>query len=353
MMPVDPTSDIHHDAAGWAIWLQAGAPFDPGRQSELLAWLDADPRHGDALSACLDLDAALDQMRTGSWAEGLIAEVEAELEEAEGGSVPRHAGSVVRPFAGLGWRSVALAASVLLFLAVTPFLVGSFLVGAPTPPAEQVVAEAFSTGRGEMQTRVLADGSTVTLNTASRIEVSFSDYERRIALPQGEALFEVTHDPSRPFIVAAGGYEVRAIGTAFNVYTRDDGRTMVTVVEGIVQAHDTVAPASPALLHAGDQVELAPGTPLPAPLRVDADLAVAWRSGRLVFDGRRLADVVDEFRRYGDITVEFADADVAEIAVSGVFDPRDSEAFFAALDRMGPVGIERGADRIQLYSTNE
>ncbi|RKR03749.1 FecR family protein [Maricaulis maris] len=347
MMPVDPTSDIHHDAAGWAIWLQAGAPFDPERQAALEAWLEVDPRHGEALSACLDLDAALEQMRFGGWAEDLIAEVEAELDHVA--PAPRPAGIV----AGLGWRPLALAASILLLLAVTPFLVGPLLVGTPTAPVEQVVAEAFSTERGEMQTRVLADGSTVTLNTGSRIEVSFSDRERRIVLPRGEALFEVSHDPSRPFIVAAGGYEVRAVGTAFNVYTRADGRTMVTVVEGIVQARDTVAQANPALLHAGDQVELAPGTPLPTPQRVDADLAVAWRSGRLVFDGRRLADVVDEFRRYGDIAVEFADPDVAEIAVSGVFDPRDSDAFFAALDRMGPVGIDRDVDRIRLYSSNE
>ena len=146
---------------------------------------------------------------------------------------------------------------------------------------------------------------------------------------------------------------MRAIGTAFNVYTREDGRTMVTVVEGIVQARDTVAAASAALLHEGDQVELAPGTPLPEPQRVDADLAVAWRSGRLVFDDWRLADVVAEFRRYGDIAVEFSDPEVADIAVSGVFDPRDSDAFFAALNQIGPVGTDRDADTIRLFSSNE
>ncbi|WP_417496079.1 FecR family protein [Maricaulis sp.] len=347
MMPVDPTSNIHHEAADWAIWLLAGAPFAPERRLELEAWLQADPHHADALSACLDLEAALEQVRTSAWAADLIDEVETELDGAAAG--------IPDPgiFARLGWRPVALAASILLLIAVTPFLVAPFLAGDPAAPNEVVIAEAFSTGRGEMQTRILTDGSTVTLNTGSRIEVSFTDRERRIALPQGEALFEVSHDPSRPFIVAAGGYEMRAIGTAFNVYTREDGRTMVTVVEGIVQARDTVAAASAALLHEGDQVELAPGTPLPEPQRVDADLAVAWRSGRLVFDDWRLADVVAEFRRYGDIAVEFSDPEVAEIAVSGVFDPRDSEAFFAALNQIGPVGIDRDADTIRLFSSNE
>ena len=347
MMPVDPTSDIHDAAAGWALWLQAGAPFDPGRQAELEAWLQADVCHADALSACLDLEAALEQVRTSAWAGDLIAEVEAGLDNITADAP--HPGL----FSGLGWRPVALAASVLLLLAVTPFLFGPLLGGEPAAPVEIVVAEAYSTGRGEMQARILADGSTATLNTGSRIEVSFSDRERRITLPRGEVLFEVAHDPSRPFIVAAGGYEVRAIGTAFNVYTRTDGHTLVTVVEGIVQARDTAAPASPTTLHAGDQVELAPGAPLPEAQRVDAGLAVAWRSGRLIFDDWRLADVVAEFRRYGDLAVEFSDPGVAEIAVSGVFDPRDSDAFFAALDQMGPVGIDRDADRIRLYTSNE
>ena len=141
MMPVDPTSNIHHEAADWAIWLLAGAPFAPERRLELEAWLQADPHHADALSACLDLEE-LDGAAAGIPDPGI--------------------------FARLGWRPVALAASILLLIAVTPFLVAPFLAGDPAAPNEVVIAEAFSTGRGEMQTRILTDGSTVTLNTGHR-----------------------------------------------------------------------------------------------------------------------------------------------------------------------------------------
>src|SRR5690606_26847429 len=86
---------------------------------------------------------------------------------------------------------------------------------------------------GEQRTVTLADGSVIELNARSRIKVRYADRERAIDLLQGQALFRVAKDPTKPFIVASGGTYVRAVGTQFDVYKKSVG-TVVTVVEGRV-----------------------------------------------------------------------------------------------------------------------
>ena len=80
---------------------------------------------------------------------------------------------------------------------------------------------------------MLNDGSVVTLNTSSAIEVSLVKSHRTVTLLSGEALFQVAHDTLRPFEVKTGDTTIRAVGTQFDVDSRTAGTT-VTVVEGKV-----------------------------------------------------------------------------------------------------------------------
>src|SRR5580658_10396570 len=75
----------------------------------------------------------------------------------------------------------------------------------------------FATGVGEQRLVRLADGSTVRLDTDTRIDVAMTGGARRVTLDRGQAFFDVMHDPARPFLVAAGPMTVRAVGTRFNV----------------------------------------------------------------------------------------------------------------------------------------
>ena len=92
----------------------------------------------------------------------------------------------------------------------------------------------YTTGVGEQKTIQLADNSVVQLNTNSRLEVDYSSDLRRLSLTQGEAHFDVAHNPQRPFEVLAGQGLVRAIGTAFTVHIRKID-VEVIVTEGTVE----------------------------------------------------------------------------------------------------------------------
>ena len=100
----------------------------------------------------------------------------------------------------------------------------------------QMQAPQFHTGKGEQRRIVLEDGSTVFLNTATRIEVDYTGQQRRIRLIQGEAWFDVRKDAKRPFVVEGDFATATAIGTSFTVRDTDEF-TKVAVTEGQVQVH--------------------------------------------------------------------------------------------------------------------
>lgn len=206
----------------------------------------------------------------------------------------------------------------------------------------------YSTSVGGISSIPLADGSVVTLNTASRIHVEFTPKERRVVLERGEAYFAVRKNPARPFVVVAGDQRIVDVGTQFSV-RRDPAGLRVVVTEGIVQLESPradiraargsiqgLAPQRLAEIH----VRLSAGA---VAFAQDGDLLVqkesvrqaeqmmSWRRGYLTFHDTTLADAVAEFNRYNLHHITIEDPQVAGIRISGTFRPTDYQAFVRLL----------------------
>jgi len=149
----------------------------------------------------------------------------------------------------------------------------------------------------------LADGSRIELNTGAALDVDYGADARRVSLARGEAFFDVTRDPSKPFIIKAGAGEVRVLGTAFSVAREGDG-ARVTVIRGKVRVS-----------LAGKHVDITPdqqvrfdGGALYAVRRVDADTLLAWSDGRLILRNQPLGEVLDAVDRYYPGAIVLTDA---------------------------------------------
>lgn len=222
--------------------------------------------------------------------------------------------------------------------------------------------EAYDTQLGEQLTVALQDGTRMTLNTATRVQVKFSPAQRKVALDGGEALFEVAKDSHRPFIVQVGGTEVVAKGTAFAVRftptARDGDALAVTLVEGKVDVRGVSAGAQPLSMVAGDRVRLghagqaaAPGKPRET-VTVDRpamDQVLAWRRGEVVFDDAPLAQALAEMNRYSRTQVGLADgAELARLRVGGTFRTGDSVAFAHAVASLHGLQVRERPDGVEL-----
>jgi transmembrane sensor len=215
----------------------------------------------------------------------------------------------------------------------------------------------YATAKGEQRRLTLADGSTVVLDTATRIEVALHDDQRLITLTQGQAFFDVARDPARPFRVFAGRDEIRALGTAFQVRF-ERGAARVVLEEGRVavfrggalKALELRAPAdrlgarkADVVLQPGQATELASAKPAKVE-PVDLSKTGAWRDGDLVFDDVPLSAAVAEVNRYGGREIVLGDPALARLRISGTFHTNRPETFVEGVTAALPVRLQEAGD---------
>jgi len=207
----------------------------------------------------------------------------------------------------------------------------------------------YQTGVGERSTITLTDGSKVTLNTRSRVEVNYMPDRRNITLIAGQALFEVAHNKARPFVVTAGPRQVTAVGTAFDI--RLDGqKVQVTMVEGKVK----VEPTRPTLLQkaVAPQQSLIAGQQLVATVdsigatveHADAAKTTSWREGRVVFADTPLPQAVAEMNRYLPSPILIGDPALSHFTVNGMFLTNQPMSFVGAVTAYYPVEARSNAN---------
>jgi transmembrane sensor len=202
------------------------------------------------------------------------------------------------------------------------------------------VYETYATAVGELKTIRLADGSSVTLNTASEVKVRLSGSERRIELLSGQASFEVAHDSRRPFVVNVRGAQVLALGTTFDVYRRERD-TVVTLIEGRVSVATGGAPIA---LAPGEQLTFGAAERAPMRSTVDARRVSAWRAGKLDFVETPLGEAIAEANRYSRLKIELRAPELAGARISGIFETGHNDIFAEGLRAYFGVRVHRAAD---------
>jgi transmembrane sensor len=325
--------EIDAMAAAW-IARRDAADGSAEVEQQLQEWIAADVRHR---AAYLRHNAAWDRLRV------------VERLRAFDGPIDPYLLAPKRP--ARWWRHaarLASAASLAAGMTATGWLAWRLLA-----------SDVYVTGVGSFERVQLEDGSSIELNTDSKVRVRIDGSRRRVSLERGEAHFRVARDPHRPFVVEGGGSEVRAVGTAFTVRLRDVSKAEVLVTEGrvVVAASGKDAreatPETP-LVVAGEVATVASTKLTVAAITSDTMARrLAWTEGKLVFDQETLAEAVAEFNRYNKTQLVVVDAAAAGIRVGGTFDATDVGSFLAALERIFGVRAEHSEARtIRLVSAS-
>jgi len=289
-------------ALSWIARFRSDAVTDNDRQTFAL-WLAASPDHKKAMDSMLDMWADL----------ASVQQLYADSEPVE-----------VRPAANQGhWLRASVATAACLVVALLLW-----------PQSQQPDnSSVYQTALGEQQSIELEDGSTLTLNTNTRVSVSYTVDHRRLKLIRGEAFFEVAKDPQRPFDVHTGSARVTAVGTAFNII-RGDNSSDITVTEGVVRVTElgdtgSRAPATE-ILRANQQLT-ATDRGLQTVVTVDIKQQTAWQRGELIASEMTLAELIRQIERYHDIHILVTDASIATMTISGVFQLSELDPILQAL----------------------
>jgi len=322
-------------AAAWLARRDKG--FSAVEQSQFETWRAADPEHAAALTRLERSWGAMDRPLQ----VGVADEVLRGLAARARGRKRRRAG---------------LACTAVLALLVA----GSLWNGsrhAATSTSKSGVAVLVPARQ------VLPDGTMVELKDSASVAFEFTGAQRRVILSKGVAHFQVTKDPSRPFVVAASGIEIRAVGTAFTVDHRAQ-RVEVLVTEGrvaVVPAEPSPSiPANPAaakadvMVSVGEVVTLAVESRkviVPVTTVAASELAerLEWRIPRLEFTGTPLAEAVKLMNQHNRIRLVIADPLLGQEQVSGLFRADRADGFVQALETgFGIAAEHRGENEIVL-----
>jgi transmembrane sensor len=209
---------------------------------------------------------------------------------------------------------------------------------------------AFSTHIGELHTATLSDGSTVTLGADSTMDVAYSAAERWVDLGRGEAIFEVSPNPRRPFVIKAGAARVTVLGTRFAV-ARLPGMVRVSVDHGRVRMETGPFWWRRRLLLTADQVGEATIDANTTTLQLTpkrAENGLAFAHGEIRFDQARLAEIAQTLSRYSRRPVRSDVAPGSGPAITAIVQARDIDRFPSTLRLLGTVSVEERPDGVTL-----
>ena len=256
---------------------------------------------------------------------------------------------VLNPQPRRSFPSIALAAIAAACISA----IGTLMLAGDTPwsffdsrpPPRPVYSETWRTAVGEKRVAKLADGSTVTLNTGSRIVVFYAPLARDVYLSYGEATFDVAHEPARPFNVHAGKRVMQSTGTVFNVRVFPDDNVELTVTTGQVKVlYEPQRPLNTPerlrddFMHVDTTVsaqEMALVEPTIQSVRkleaAEIDSRLAWQRGEVIFQGEPLEHVLSEVDRYTTTKFVIAEEELKDVRVGGYFKIGDVEGLLASL----------------------
>ena len=301
---------VRDEAAQWFVRLQEPV-VDVDMRRRFQDWLDEHPQHRTEFDLLQGLWKAADLVP----AARLRALCEPPPERRQRPPVLRY----------------AVAASVLAVALGLGLFSG---LNRPTPYTAE-----FSTALGERRQVALPDGSVVDLDSRSRIQVRFEEDRRSVELAEGEAMFSVQHDTSRPFVVEAGSGKVTVTGTRFDV-RRGNSDTRVVVEQGTVKVQGREAADSDFInLTAGLGTHVDTQGKVAAAYAVNPAELTAWRSGKLVFNNASLADVVEQVSRYRQKPLKVGNPAVGNLRLTSVFKSDNTDALLKALPNILPVAV--------------
>jgi transmembrane sensor len=358
-------AQILDEAAEWLVEFNSGEA-DPEGRPKFDAWLRTSPEHVRAYLELLPI-----------WEEGAVLPLDADIGAEHFIALAKTADNIVplgvsvkpastppkpEPIAAHSpGRRFTIAASAALVAAALGTLAWFQLVRDAT----------YATEVGEQRSISLADGSMIELNARSQVRIRFSKEVRSVDLLEGQALFHVAKDHTRPFVVTSDGTQVRAVGTKFDVYQKHGG-TIITVVEGRVAIlrDDFAAAAASDLLPSGSTasdgfartefatpraVYLSAGEQLTVTRKVEQKTAhpnviaaTAWTQHRLVFDAATLGDVVEEFNRYNARPLVLHDTSLADFPISAAFSSTDPASLVRFLQAQPGVRVTVSNDEIEI-----
>ncbi len=316
---ISGNSKLNQTAARWFIRMQEVAEDSPER-SQFETWLMQSELHQAeyaSISSAWDGIDSIDDLKK-------MAEIQKENQFLDKSNRSKQ---LKKTMVALGVGAIAIFAGLIGQHQYQQWL---------TTPT---MAMASQSDPAQIITKTLEDGSQITLSGNSKIKITYYPKQRHIALLQGEAIFEVTKDPARPFIVETNTAKITVLGTRFAV-NQLSKLVRVSVDHGSVRV-ESKAPTSVTVLHNGEVAQIQNGQMVERK-NTDSRDYFRFANGILIFNQADIFEIADELARYrhGNVVAQGS----SQEKISAVLDVKDIDNFLHTLPKIANVSVQQTKD---------
>ncbi len=242
-------------------------------------------------------------------------------------------------------------AAVLVILVTAVFLLTNKSVKYENTKGETALLESASK-RGEIKKVFLPDGTVITLNFSSKLNYPPKFAKNREVYLEGEAFFDVAHNPDKPFIVHLNSADIKVLGTKFNVKGRPEQKNLQVVVEtGKVSfsSRKDNGNNTEVILTKNQMSTMEIGEkPIP-PVSVDTRVQTAWLTGQLLFNKTPLKEVIAELERKYDVSITVTDNSYLTRLLTASFKDEPLETIIKTVGRALDLNFTVNAKEIKYY----
>jgi len=337
-------------AVNWHSRREQGLTAD--EQEEFQQWLAASPTHAAAFQG---LDHGVAALRAISAEEAARVRAGHSITSSDGtvqpdpslktGAGPKRA----RGWAS-GWSSLVAPRPRRAWLAFCCVAVLAAGIGWHRWD-QRVFSHNYVVERGQRQTVTLPDGTELAFDAETQAQVALYRDRREVRITEGQIMFSVAPDSTKPFQVLAGRARVTVVGTRFSVRYRRNGMDANTVTVAVEKGHVRLADAHSRQPDGSmAEVDLVAGQGLTVPAdgaigkvaEVAPGSIAPWRKGLVHFENTSLSDALLELERYGATGLTISDPDVAAMPIGGSFQIGRPEAFAQMVVQILPVKLVKG-----------
>ena len=219
--------------------------------------------------------------------------------------------------------------------------------------AEELVFNTLVVPYGKRTQITLSDGSKVWLNSGSKLVYPANIEEQRTVYIEGEAIFEVTHSEKHPFLVVTKDFEIKVLGTVFNVSAYPDDMISSTVLE---KGKIELAPTQKNLFNK-KKLTILPGTmavfnPTEKAFhqqKVNASNYMSWRDGYFIFKDEPLENIIKKLERYYNVEIVIQNKNLGKEEFSGNLNLKNTpEEVLSVIAETTPFSIKHENQKLNI-----
>ncbi|EUJ11100.1 Fe2+-dicitrate sensor, membrane component [Methylophilaceae bacterium 11] len=210
--------------------------------------------------------------------------------------------------------------------------------------AMPIAQHTQNTAVAQISQRKLEDGSVVTANANSELDIIFYRHQRVVHIKRGEAIFDVAKDSERPFIVQTAQAKVTVLGTRFAV-NQLANRVRVSVDHGRVQVARADDAQAPLLLRDGEVAEIV-ANDVPKRVNRHAGDGFGFAQGLIVFDQADMQEVAETLSRYRQQPIQAKFFGQTSPNVNAVLKTKEINDFIRGLPQSLPVTLQQTSEQL-------